>query len=260
MPLDAIKHTLKEMDKENHEELQYYLELQRSALVSQWLEMKQVIETTDHMINLLKANRTLPLDAIYKLAEGSRDLRELRTTWRDTWNYDQLASTHDERTASHCGDYLHYEETLNLITQWAAAVKGEHGLDLGTGTGNLAGKFIEQGIQMSGVDQSKEMLRHCQRKFPTLDVRLGNFLAIPYLEGEFDFIVSSFAFHHLTDEQQLIALAEMRRVLKPRGRICIAGPLGSLYHLAHWFEEKGYLFKEHRISSLLHIVYAVPLR
>ena len=46
MPLDAIKHTLKEMDKENHEELQYYLELQRSALVSQWLEMKQVIETT----------------------------------------------------------------------------------------------------------------------------------------------------------------------------------------------------------------------
>ena len=70
MPLDAIKHTLKEMDKENHEELQYYLELQRSALVSQWLEMKQVIETTDHMINLLKTNRTLPLDAIYKLAEG----------------------------------------------------------------------------------------------------------------------------------------------------------------------------------------------
>ena len=71
---------------------------------------------------------------------------------------------------------------------------------------------------MSGVVPVQRMLRQCQRKFPALDVRLGNFLAIPYLEGEFDFIVSSFAFHHLKDEQQLIALAEMRRVLKPRGR------------------------------------------
>lgn len=260
MPLDAIKHTLDEMDKENHEELQYYLELQRSALVSQWLEMKQVIETTDHMITLLKTNRTLPLDAIYKLAEGSRGLRELRTTWKDTWNYDQLASTHDERTSGQCEDYLHYEETLNLIVEWVSSIKGEHGLDLGTGTGNLAGRFMDQSIQMSGVDQSKEMLRQCQRKFPNLDARLGNFLAIPYLEGEFDFVVSSFAFHHLTNEQQLIALEEMRRVLKPRGRICLAGPLGSHRHLAQWFEEKGYLLKQHRISSLLHIVYAIPLR
>ncbi|MFC5652488.1 methyltransferase domain-containing protein [Paenibacillus solisilvae] len=239
MPLEIIHHTLGEMDKENHGELQYYLELQRSALVSQWLEMKQVIETTDHMITLLKTNHSLPLEAIYKLAEGSRNLRELRTAWTDTWDYDQLASTHDERTASHTGDYAHYEETLNLIVEWVSAVQGEHGLDLGTGTGNLAGRFLAQGIQMSGVDQSKEMLRQCRRKFPALDVRPGNFLAIPYLEGEFDFIVSSFAFHHLSDDQQLIALEEMRRVLKPRGRICIAGQLDSYPHFPGWFEEKG---------------------
>ncbi|WP_125666657.1 MerR family transcriptional regulator [Paenibacillus baekrokdamisoli] len=260
MPLESIKHALAEMDEDNIQELRYYLELQRSVLVAKWLEMKQVIETTDHMITLLKVNRTLPLEAIYKLAEGSKTLKEQRTAWKDTWHYDELAPTHDERAASHSGEYTYYEDTLNLIVKWVSAIQGEHGLDLGTGTGNLAGKFIAGGIHMSGVDQSKEMLRHSQRKYPTLEGRLGNFLAIPYLEGVFDFVVSSFAFHHLTNEQQLLALTEMRRVLKPRGRICIAGPMSSLLHLSHWFEENGYLLKQQLIHTVIPIIYAVPIR
>ncbi|WP_445668056.1 class I SAM-dependent methyltransferase [Paenibacillus sp. FSL H3-0333] len=37
-----------------------------------------------------------------------------------------------------------------------------------------------------------------------------------------DFIVLSFALHHLTSDRMLLAIQEMRRVLKPHGRICIA--------------------------------------
>jgi putative AdoMet-dependent methyltransferase len=69
---------------------------------------------------------------------------------------------------------------------------------------------------MAGIDQSKEMLKQCGRKYPQMDLKLGNFLAIPYLDGQFDFAVTSFALHHISDEQKLLALDEMRRVLKPQ--------------------------------------------
>jgi putative AdoMet-dependent methyltransferase len=184
---------------------------------------------------------------------------------------------------------MDYERALNLIVQWVSPLTGEKGLDIGTGTGNLAGKFIEQGVHMSGVDQSKEKLRQCKRKYPALETRLGNFLAIPYLEGEFDFIVSSFAFHHLNHEQQLLALEEMRRVLKPHGRICMAdlmviskhtrdhaindrlqGSAASvpndtedyliLPQLLEWFESHGYATKHHQFNDFLHLIYAIPIQ
>ncbi|NOU97744.1 methyltransferase domain-containing protein [Paenibacillus sp. LMG 31456] len=274
MPLTDIKKALDEIDETNHEQLQYYLELQRTVMMSQWLEIKQVIETTDHMIALLKTKNTLPLEDIYQLAEASKLLREQRKNWKDKWNFDQQASTHDERVSTNTGNYSDYEQALALIVKWVSPIQGEQGLDIGAGTGNLAGRLIELGASMSAVDQSREMLRQCQRKHPDLETKLGNFLALPYLGGQFDFVVSSFAFHHLTTEQQLLALEEMRRVLKPRGRICLA----DLMHTAHdpiqenseeypimpvlhrWFEENGYMIKQHQINHLLHILYAVPIR
>jgi putative AdoMet-dependent methyltransferase len=60
------------------------------------------------------------------------------------------------------------------------------------------------------------MLNVCRRKHPDIETRLGNFLVIPYPDRQFDFIVTSFAFHHLPDEQKPMALAEMVRVLKNR--------------------------------------------
>ncbi|MNI73620.1 putative methyltransferase YrrT [compost metagenome] len=144
---------------------------------------------------------------------------------------------------------------------------------MGAGTGNLAAKLISQDARMSAVDQSKEMLRLCQSKYPTIETRLGNFLAIPYLGGEFDFVVSSFSFHHLTPEQQLLALAEMRRVLKPYGRICMAiltstvqpprEPIDAhafLSALLQWFENHRYVVKQQQMNDCLHVIYAIPLR
>ncbi|WP_353682045.1 class I SAM-dependent methyltransferase [Thermobacillus sp.] len=156
----------------------------------------------------------------------------------------------------------------------AAPVHGERGLDIGTGTGNLAGLCLEAGAAMAAVDQSKEMLKACRRKFPEVETRLGNFLALPYLDGRFDFVVSSFALRHLTGSQMLLAVQEMRRVLKPHGRICIAdlmtagesGACGSsetglpLPALLDALETNGYITKQDQMGERLHVVLAVPVR
>ena len=56
-----------------------------------------------------------------------------------------------------------------------------------------------------------------------MHVKLGNFLALPFADQSFDFVVSSFAFHHLGQDQQQLALEEIQRVLKASdtSRICL---------------------------------------
>jgi len=268
MSLSDIKQALEKWEADGMEELQYYLELQRSILMSEWLQIKQIVETTDRMIELLKNERSLPLEHIFGLASASKRLREQRVNWKDRWDFNRLAPTHDERVAASEGNYADYGEALERIVRLIRPAKGERGLDIGTGTGNLAGKFLELGCAMSGVDQSREMLRLCQAKHPAMETRLGNFLALPYVREQFDFVVSSFAFHHLTGDQQGLALEEMDRVLKPPGRIAIADLMNAEEHaqvrsgypsaraLSRWFAEHGYTADLYSLNERLHVLIA----
>ncbi|AGA58729.1 putative transcriptional regulator [Thermobacillus composti KWC4] len=273
MPIADIRTALAEIDAKDEGRLMELLELQRSVMFAKWVEMKQMIETADRMIETLRQNRTLPIDDIYQLAESSRILREQRA-WEDRWGFDELAGDHDRLVREDKTKYPDYDEALRLIVKRAAPVRGERGLDIGTGTGNLAGLCLEAGAAMAAVDQSKEMLKACRRKFPEVETRLGNFLALPYLDGRFDFVVSSFALRHLTGSQMLLAVQEMRRVLKPHGRICIAdlmtigesGACGSsetglpLPALLDALETNGYITKLDQMGERLHVVLAVPVR
>ncbi|PYI53972.1 MerR family transcriptional regulator [Paenibacillus flagellatus] len=287
MPVEDVRRALDEIDRGDGEHLRYYLELQQAVMYAQWVELKRMIDTTERMIASADGARAPDREMIYALADGSRRLREARRNWYDRWNYDRQAPIHDSLVYGEHPDYPiydRYEEALGLAFDWVQAAPGERGLDVGCGTGNLAGMFLSAGVRMSGIDQSREMLRRCRDKSPRLETKLGNFLAIPHADGTFDFAATSFAFHHLAGEQQLLALEEMRRVLKPRGRICIVDAMvpeeadgeweaarrlrgtGSERHYARvsdmlrWFDENGYVTKHRRIGAMVHIVLAVPIR
>lgn len=284
MVIKEIKQALEPQGLPDHERLLYYLELQRSLLTTQWLEMKRMAETTEQMIELLRTQQTLPIQEIYHLADQAKHLRELRQNWQDQWNFDQRAQTHDEYVQTHSEDYPHYEQALSYTTELICPITGEYGLDLGIGTGNLAGRLVTQGVQMSGVDQSQEMLKQCQIKFPMIDTRVGNLLSIPYPDASFNLVVSSFAFGHLNSEQQLLALAEIHRVLKPHGRLCLTDRIifardlpidmnthksadihSTTYHglqhpiLQQWFEEHFYMTNYYTVEQEVGCLLAVSL-
>ena len=65
------------------------------------------------------------------------------------------------------------------------------------------------------------MLYIARKKHPNLKLRLGEFLKLPFDRGSFDRIVTTYAFHHLTDIEKEFALKEMLRVLKCHGEIII---------------------------------------
>lgn len=65
------------------------------------------------------------------------------------------------------------------------------------------------------------MLSVAKEKYPSLKVRLGEFLKILYDNKSFDIIISTYAFHHLNEDEKCIAIEEMIRVLKDDGVIII---------------------------------------
>ncbi|AZN42083.1 MerR family transcriptional regulator [Paenibacillus albus] len=282
LSLEQIKVLMEKLDQGDSASVHHYLELQRMALYEKWTKWKHVIGTLDELIERLETKQTLLLDDLFQLSGELQHTHESVSTWKDTWDFDRIAPGFDGSPAILSSGSLltqsEYEMVLDFIVQWVAPKQGEDGLDIGTGTGNLAGKLQLSGASMSAVDQSKEMLSRCREKFPAIATKLGNALALPYVDKQFSFLVSAFALHHLeASKQQELALEEMDRVLKPSGRICIAGLMyeggadGVTYthdelngkhpidraKLLGWFYEHDYITVQHAVNEWIHVVYAV---
>ncbi len=72
-----------------------------------------------------------------------------------------------------------------------------------------------------GVDPSERMLEACRLAHPGFALSRGSFAPIPHDAGRFDATVSSFAFHEVPPAARPDACAEIARVTRPGGAICL---------------------------------------
>lgn len=163
---------------------------------------------------------------LLSFAHNMENLYQIKNNWKDRWNFDDWAQSYDvsvQKNVGRLGIYKNYEQVLDTAYHEAVKDKSTHQkvLEIGVGTGNLAKRFLSSGYDLIGIDQSREMLNVAKKKLPHLRLRLGEFLKIPYGNNTFDLIVSTYAFHHLRDEEKRIAINEMVRVLRKNGRIVL---------------------------------------
>jgi SAM-dependent methyltransferase len=93
-------------------------------------------------------------------------------------------------------------------------------LDVGCGTGaNLA--LLSEFGQAEGVDVSPDALAFC-RKRGLENVRLGAAESLPWEDDEFDLVTAFDVVEHMDDD--VAGLREMRRVLRPGGRLLLFVP------------------------------------
>jgi ubiquinone/menaquinone biosynthesis C-methylase UbiE len=134
---------------------------------------------------------------------------------------------------------LSFERERALIRAAAQLEPTARVLDLACGSGIYARPFAHEvaGGMVVGLDLSPAMLRHARRaaaaeRLDTLHLVRGDAMALPFPSARFDHVNCCGALHLFPDAAD--ALAEMRRVLLPGGRVTLAvvrrpgGPLGSV--------------------------------
>ena len=116
--------------------------------------------------------------------------------------------------------------TAGLDGRWrratvAAVVSpGDRVLDAACGTGDLAIADRKAGAtHVTGLDFSERMLERARRKAPELEWVQGDMLELPFEDGSFDAATVGFGVRNVADLE--LALRELRRVLRPGGRLAI---------------------------------------
>jgi demethylmenaquinone methyltransferase / 2-methoxy-6-polyprenyl-1,4-benzoquinol methylase len=107
-----------------------------------------------------------------------------------------------------------------VVTKRIKQLKPRKLLDVATGTGDLALDIQDDvpDCQVIATDFCAEMLEHAKSR-GVHETLVADALNLPYGDDEFDMLTVAFGLRNMADYWK--ALAEMRRVLKPEGRLLI---------------------------------------
>ncbi|MFZ3588256.1 class I SAM-dependent DNA methyltransferase [Bacillus sp. DJP31] len=143
-----------------------------------------------------------------------REFLELFESWAD--NYDDSVSGHDEEYRD---VFKYYDQILETVVELSVGTV----LEFGVGTGNLTNTFVEKGITVIGIEPSIPMREQAIEKLPsTISITDGDFLDFSWPKEKINTIVSTYAFHHLTDEEKGTAVAKYGNYLQKGDKIVFA--------------------------------------
>ncbi len=112
------------------------------------------------------------------------------------------------------------------LVRLARLKPGESVLDVGCGTGTLAlaaKRCVGAMGTVYGIDASPEMIARADKKARKAGLELvfqnGAAQALPFPDAQFDAVLATMMLHHLPSGAREQLAGEMRRVLKPDGRV-----------------------------------------
>ncbi|MER7363745.1 class I SAM-dependent methyltransferase [Nonomuraea wenchangensis] len=138
---------------------------------------------------------------------------------KTSYDYDPIAEGYTAENETNLVN-AYYERPAML--ELAGDVAGRRILDAGCGAGPLFAELRERGAVVTGVDASAGMLELARRRLGAdADLRVVDLAGpLPFEDDTFDDVVASLVLHYLEDWGP--TLAEIRRVLKPGGRLLVS--------------------------------------
>jgi SAM-dependent methyltransferase len=134
-------------------------------------------------------------------------------------HFDDIAGEYDESLPAHVVE--HYLRKRVSFIQ-SVSPPGGHVLDVGCGTGTLAGRLAAAGYQVSGIDPSEGMLAVLRRQVPGVTAVQGSGTDLPFASDSFDLVYCVAVMHHVALPDAVRGTVhEMVRVSRPGGRVVI---------------------------------------
>ena len=175
-------------------------------------------EIFEHLDALVRFNLT---------ASPEKQLQHIETHERDY--FEQIAPTWDDYVAS--AYEVELQERLTRLLPWQQEMTV---LDVGTGTGYLAGMMAPLVGEVIGVDCAPAMLTRAGEKmvqagYQHVSFREGMAERLPLATGSIDVAMCHMLLHHVVSPRTV--LAELRRVVRPGGYVVI---IDAHTHTHHW--------------------------
>lgn len=139
--------------------------------------------------------------------------------WAD--GYDKTVQLSEENGVY---PFAGYREILNTIFNKVMLKENSRVLDIGFGTGILTSRLYEKGHQIDGIDFSQRMIDLAQPKMPNANLiewDIAKGLPAEVKGKKYEYIVSTYALHHLTDEEKVSFIKELTPLLTEGGKILI---------------------------------------
>lgn len=148
------------------------------------------------------------------MSERRVDPRYLRYQYDDAEKLQIRIDTH-ARYSERTGDSF-----ASWLLAYVDAAPGQLLLDVGCGPGAYHAALVTNGVRIVGIDASAGMLREVLAQVPPAAAVLASAERLPIRDAIFDRVMANHMLYHVPD--QVAALREMRRVLKPGGRVILA--------------------------------------
>ena len=147
----------------------------------------------------------------------------LNSSGFDLWadGYDKSVRLSEERNQY---PFAGYKKVLGSIYRIMKSGKGTRLLDVGFGTGVLSKRLYDEGYSITGIDFSAEMIQLAQQKMPDAELLQYDFTQglPPCLSGRvFDYIVCTYAIHHLDDSRKILLIHELLEHLPAGGKLLL---------------------------------------
>jgi ubiquinone/menaquinone biosynthesis C-methylase UbiE len=107
--------------------------------------------------------------------------------------------------------------TWSQTLDYCSLPQGARVLDVGCGTGRWVRRLEEHGLSVVGIDQSSEMLSLARKRGTLSPMVSGEVQNLPFRDESFECVSAVTVIQHIPPQEQVRALSEMVRVLRPGG-------------------------------------------
>ena len=141
----------------------------------------------------------------------------------DLWanGYDKSVNLSEENNEY---PFAGYKDVLNYIYNQVRENSYSSILDIGFGTGILTTQLYNKGYHITGIDFSSSMIDIAKKKMPDATLINWDFtsgLPAEIISNKYDYIISTYAIHHLSDKEKIEFIKSLSKLLNINGEILI---------------------------------------